>query len=178
MIHINRVSHARLVIRKLGCGIRFRHLPHALALVHNRNAIPHFIRLQRVKHGRAVICGANEVAAHLRALAHVAQKVAHVCAGFKHVVNRKLAGRHVEPVFGFAVFAIHAFAQQRLVLGAIPKHGSYDLLVFFAADSGSAFNIERAVALHKQRPRHDAEALAIVQVARARAVQLVLNVVF
>ena len=177
LIHVNGVSHARLVIRKLGCGIRFRHLPHAFALVHDRNAIPHFIRLQRIKHGRAIIRGADEVAAHLRALAHVAQKVAHVCSVFKHVVDGELARRHVEPVFCFAVFAIHAFAQQRLVLGAVPEHGSNDLLVFFAADSGSAFNIERAVALDKQRPRHDAEALAVIQVARTRAVQLVLNVV-
>ena len=92
-------------------------------------------------------------------------------------MNRELARRHVEPVFRFAVFAVHAFAQQRLVFWPVSEHGPHNLLVFFAADSSPGFNVERAVALHKERRRHDAEPLAVVQVARTRAVQLVLNVV-
>ena len=63
----------------------------------------------------------------------------------------------------------------RRIKGA--EHGAHNLLVLFAADAGAALDVQRAVALDKQRAGHDAEPLAVVQVARARAVQLVLNIV-
>ena len=177
LIHVNGVSHARLVIRELGGGVCLGHLPHAFAFVQHGNTVTRFIRFQRVKHGCAIICGADEVSAHLRALAHIAQKVANVGPGFKHVVNCELTRRDVEPVFRFSVFAIHAFAQQRLVLRSVTEHGPHNLFVFFAADARPVFDIQCAVAMHKQRRRHDAEPFAVVQVARARTVQLVLNIV-